>query len=160
MNDPVVSIRNLPLLQLTVKERWPNYQKCHFTSNCEWQFPRSPPPSRPSNPFLLILVHFANPNYTREIFSLCHCETSAPRTVSLLPELCALFTRQAIHSRQMGPKSISNLRSFISGRFQFLTRHKTWAETRTQDTESREVISREAFESVFAAKVPIGGRSH
>ena len=28
--------------------------------------------------FLLILVHFANPNYTSEIFPLCHCETARP----------------------------------------------------------------------------------
>ena len=116
---------SLTLLKLTVKERWPNYQKCHFTSNCEWQFPRSQPPTAatatatgsvlpsflPS--FLLILVHFANPNYTSEIFPLCHCERdlrylrSEERTV-LLPELCALFTWKAINSRQMGPKSISN----------------------------------------------------
>ena len=47
---PLVSLghADLTLFKLTVKERWPNYQKCHFTSNCEWQFPRVGPSFHPS----------------------------------------------------------------------------------------------------------------
>ena len=65
LNEPVENSSSPPILKLAVKERrgGPITKNATSLQIANGNSPRSPPPSRPSNPFLLILVHFANPNY-------------------------------------------------------------------------------------------------